>query len=176
MNTSESLQTTVLATVEPQSLNSVLSELHNLQGVTFYTPSAGRFDLVIWLNTIEQAKVYALVNQIRAMEGVVSTRTLIPFNGFANGRNFKQAHDSVATVLLGVNGQTQSVVKALEQLPNVYSAYVTPGEFDVVATIMTLRTVQPHRERSRSYNPASAIGRRMASAITWALPVPCMVS
>ena len=135
MQTSEKLQTTVLATCEPQQLTSVLSQLQTLQGVTFYTPSTGRFDLVIWLNTIEQTKVYALVNQIRAIAGVVSTRTLIPFNGFANGRNFKQAHDSVATVLLGVNGQTQSVVKALQQLPNVYSAYVMPGEFDIVATL-----------------------------------------
>ena len=135
MQATEKLQTTVLATVEPQQLNSVLSELRNLQGITFYTSATGRFDLVIWLNTTEQAKVYSLVNQIRAIEGVVSTRTLIPFNGFANGRNFKQAHDSVATVLLGVNGQAQNVVKALQQLPNVYSAYVTPGEFDIVATL-----------------------------------------
>ena len=135
MQTSEKLQTTVLATCEPQQLTSVLSQLQTLQGVTFYTPSTGRFDLVIWLNTIEQTKVYALVNQIRAIAGVVSTRTLIPFNGFANGRNFKQAHDSVATVLLGVNGQAQNVVKALQQLPNVYSAYVMPGEFDIVATL-----------------------------------------
>src|SRR2546422_7593065 len=134
MNTSESLQTTVLATCEPQQLTSVLSELQNLQGVTFYTPATGRFDLVIWLNTVEQTKGYALVNQIRAIEGVVSTSTLIPFTGFTNGRNFKQTH-SLATVLLGVNGQAQNVVKALQQLPNVYSAYVTPGEFDIVATI-----------------------------------------
>jgi DNA-binding Lrp family transcriptional regulator len=134
MNTSESLQTTVLATVEPQSLNSVLSELHNLQGISFYTPATGRFDLVIWLNTTEQTKVYSLVNEIRAIEGVVSTRTLIPFNGFANGRNFKQSN-SLATVLLGVSGQAQNVVKALQQLPSVYSAYVTPGEFDIVATV-----------------------------------------
>ena len=56
------------------------------------------------------------------------------FSGFTNGRNFK-ATNSLATVLLGVNGQAQNVVKALQQLPNVYSAYVTPGEFDVVATI-----------------------------------------
>ena len=135
MQASEKLQTTVLATCEPQQLTSVLSELRNLQGITFYTSATGRFDLVIWLNTTEQAKVYALVNQIRAIAGVVSTRTLIPFNGFANGRNFKQAHDSVATMLLGVNGQAQNVVKALQQLPNVYSAYVTPGEFDIVATV-----------------------------------------
>src|SRR5207253_10412233 len=89
MQASEKLQTTVLATCEPQQLNSVLSELRNLQGITFYTSATGRFDLVIWLNTTEQTKVYALVNQIRAIAGVVSTRTLIPFNGFANGRNFR---------------------------------------------------------------------------------------
>ena len=134
MQASEKLQTTVLATVEPQQLNSVLSELHNIQGITFYTPATGRFDLVIWLNTIEQTKFYSLVNQIRAIEGVVSTSTLIPFSGFTNGRDFK-ATNSLATVLLGVNGQVQNVVKALQQLPNVYSAYVTPGEFDIVATI-----------------------------------------
>ena len=134
MKVSETLQTTVLATVEPQSLNSVLSELHNIQGITFYTPATGRFDLVIWLNTVEQTKVYSLVSQIRAIEGVVSTRTLIPFQGFSNGKNFKQTN-SLATVLLGTNGQVQKVVQALQQLPNVYSAYVMPGEFDIVATI-----------------------------------------
>src|SRR5438552_3237252 len=64
MQTSEKLQTTVLATCEPQQLTSVLSELQTLQGVTFFTPSTGRFDLVIWLNTIEQTKAYALVNHV----------------------------------------------------------------------------------------------------------------
>src|SRR5438128_409933 len=134
MQASEKLQTTVLATVEPQQLNSVLSQLQSLQGVTFYTPSTGRFDLVIWLNTIEQTKVYSLVNQIRAIEGIVSTRTLIPFQGFTNGGSFKQT-SSVATVLLGVEGQVKNVVQALQQLPQVLSAYVMPGEFDIVATV-----------------------------------------
>ena len=134
MKASETLQTTVLATVEPQQLNSVLSELHNMQGITFYSPATGRFDLVIWLNTTEQTKVYSLVNQIRAIEGIVSTRTLIPFQGFSNGRNFKQTN-SLATVLLGVDGQVKNVVQALQQLPQVLSAYVTPGEFDIVATV-----------------------------------------
>ncbi len=134
MNTTETLSTTVLATVEPQALNGVLSHLKNMKGVTFYTAATGRFDIVIQLKTTEQAEVYSLVSQIRAIEGILTTSTLIPFQGFSNGAAFKQGN-SLATVLLGVNGRLQNVVQALQKVPSVLSAFVVPGEFDIVATL-----------------------------------------
>ena len=90
--------------------------------------------LLAWRRRLFRGPVFSLTGILYTIPSLALFSFLIPFTGFTNGRNFK-ATNSLATVLLGVNGQAQNVVKALQQLPNVYSAYVTPGEFDVVATI-----------------------------------------
>ena len=134
MNTSEIIPTTVLVSVEPGALSLVTQPVSTLKGVTLSTQVTGRFDLVIQLNTIVPEQVYQIVSQIRSISGVVSTRTLIPFSGFSNGKNFTSGN-SVALLLLGVEGQAQSLMKNLQSLPHILNASVVPGEFDVIATI-----------------------------------------
>ena len=134
MNMTEMYPTTVLVSVEPSTISLVTSKVSTIKGVSFYSQVTGRFDLVIQLNTTNTEQVLQIVNQIRSISGVLTTQTLIPFTGFTNGKNFV-AGNSVAVLLLGAQGQPQSLLKNLQTLPHVLNATIVPGEFDVVATI-----------------------------------------
>src|SRR5208282_6280982 len=110
--------------------------LRNIPGITVSSPLTGRFDFLIELKAADQRQVYELVNKVRSLSGIRSTRTYTPFEGFANGKNI-QATDSLALVLLHVNEQTQAqkVLQSMEQYAQVRNAYVVPGEFDILATV-----------------------------------------
>ena len=128
--------TTVFARVQPSMRNQVTEQLKRIQGITYFSPLAGRFDFAIELKAADQRQVYELVNKVRSISGVTSTRTYTPFEGFANGKNI-QATDSLALVLVRVNEQTQAqkVLQSMEQQAQVRNAYVVPGEFDILATV-----------------------------------------
>jgi DNA-binding Lrp family transcriptional regulator len=134
MNMTETYPTTVLVSVEPSALNTVTQQVSTLKGVAFLTQVTGRFDLVIQLNTSDVQQIYPIVNQIRAITGVVSTRTMVPVSGFSNGKNYVTG-SPLAFLLLGVEGQTQNILHNLQSLPHILNATVVPGEFDVIATI-----------------------------------------
>jgi DNA-binding Lrp family transcriptional regulator len=134
MNMTETYPTTVLVSVEPSALNTVTQQVTTIKGVAFLTQVTGRFDLVIQLNTNDVQQIYPLVNQIRAISGVLSTRTMVPVSGFSNGKNYVTG-SPLAFLLLGVEGQTQNILHNLQSLPHILNATVVPGEFDVIATI-----------------------------------------
>src|SRR5271169_6780904 len=136
MITSTMNPTTILATVQPKMRNQVAEQLRSIQGITYSSPLTGRFDFAIELKAADQKQVYELVNKVRSITGITSTRTYTPFEGFANGKNI-QATDSLALVLLQVNEQMQAqkVLQSLEQYAQIRNAYVVPGEFDILATV-----------------------------------------
>ena len=128
--------TTIIATVQPKMLKQVAEQLRNIQGITYSSPLTGRFDFAIELKAADPKQVYELVNKVRSISGITSTRTYTPFEGFANGKNV-QATDSLALVLLQVNEQMQAqkVLQSLEQYTQIRNAYIVPGEFDILATV-----------------------------------------
>ncbi len=126
--------TTIIASVQPKMFSQVTEQLRRIQGITYYSPVTGRFDLAIELKAADQKQVYELVNRVRSITGVTSTRTYTPFEGFANGKNV-QATDALALVLLQVNENAQKVLQSLEQHPQIRNAFVVPGEFDILATV-----------------------------------------
>ena len=126
--------TTIIASVQPRMLSQVTEQLKHTQGITYFSPVTGRFDLAIELKAADQKQVYALVNTIRSIAGVTSTRSYTPFEGFVNGKNV-QATDALALVLLQVNENAQKVLQSLEQQTQIRNASVVPGEFDILATV-----------------------------------------
>ncbi|MDV3278639.1 MAG: Lrp/AsnC ligand binding domain-containing protein [Nitrososphaerales archaeon] len=126
--------TTIIASVQPKMLSQVTEQLRRTQGITYFSPVTGRANLAIELKAADQKQVYDLVNKVRSITGVTSTRTYTPFEGFANGKNV-QATDSLALVLLQVNENAQKVLQSLEQHPQIRNAFVIPGEFDILATV-----------------------------------------
>jgi hypothetical protein len=115
-------------------LSQVTKQLSNVQGITFFAPTTGRFDLAIELHAMAPDQVLKVVNQIRSMTGVTATRTYTPFEGSATAKTV-QASDSLALVLLQVNEQAQKVLQSLKQNPQVRNAFAVSGEFDVLATV-----------------------------------------
>jgi DNA-binding Lrp family transcriptional regulator len=127
--------TTIFATVQPKMLGQVTEQLRNIHGITYFSPVAGRFDIAIELKAAEPKQVYELVNKVRSLNGIISTRTYTPFESYTDGRNF-QATDSLALVLVQVNEQPQKVLQSMKQLSQVRSASIVPGgEFDIIATV-----------------------------------------
>ena len=137
-NTSKSESTTILpsyviASVEPKALNSVVGQLRREQGVTLVAPTSGRHNLLVQLNSNETARVYQFVNKLRSMSGVRTTRTLSPFEGHVTERK-PLPNEALGFALLNVREEPRKVLEQLKQAP-IHSAYVVPGEFDIVATL-----------------------------------------
>ncbi len=126
--------TTILASIKPQMLNEVTKQLKTVQGITYYTATAGRFDLAIELKAMSPSQVQDVVSKIRSITGVTATRTITPFEGSATAKTV-QASDSLALVLLQVNEQAQKVLQSLKQNQHIRNAFSVQGEFDVIATV-----------------------------------------
>jgi DNA-binding Lrp family transcriptional regulator len=123
----------IVASVEPRALNSVVEQIRKEKDIVLVAPTSGRLNLVVQFNSNETAKVYPLVNKLRSMKGVRSTNTLIPFEGHLTERK-PMSNEAFAFVLLGVQEQAGKVLEQLKETP-IHSAYVVPGEFDIIATL-----------------------------------------
>ena len=134
--TTQNYPTTIIASVQPKMWSQVAEQLKSMQGITYFSPLTGRFDLAIELKAADPSQVYELVNKVRSINGITSTRTQTPFEGYTDGKNF-QSTDSLALCLVQVN-QNQAasgVLQSIKQLSQIRNAFVTPGEFDIVATV-----------------------------------------
>jgi predicted regulator of amino acid metabolism with ACT domain len=126
--------TTVFASVQPKMLRQVTEQLKKTHGITYFSPLIGRFDFAIELSSTNQQQVYELVNKIRSLEGVTSTRAYTPTMAISSDPTVK-ATDSLALVLLQVNMPAQKVLESLQQQEQVRNAFAVSGEFDIIATV-----------------------------------------
>ncbi len=131
--TTPMLPSYVIASVQPAALSRVVEQLRKEQGIRFVAPTTGRHNLVVQLNSNEPTTVYAFVTKLHSIEGVRRTRTLIPFEGHSTERK-PVANEALALAFLSVKEEPVRVLQSLKQMP-ILSAYVVPGEFDIVATV-----------------------------------------
>jgi nitrate reductase NapAB chaperone NapD len=134
MTTQNTYPTTIFVSVLPKMLGQVTEQLRSVQGINYFSPTMGRFDIAIELKAADSRRVYETINQIRSISGVTSTRTYNPVEGSATTKTV-QAADSLALVLLQVNEQAQKVLQSLQQIQQVRNAFVVQGEFDILATV-----------------------------------------
>jgi len=134
MTTQNTYPTTIFVSVSPKMLGQVTGQLRNIEGINYFSPTMGRFDMAIELKAADSRHVYEIINQIRSISGVTSTRTYNPVEGSTTTKTV-QASDSLALVLLQVNEQAQKVLQSLQQIQQVRNAFVIQGEFDIVATV-----------------------------------------
>jgi len=85
----------------------VTEQLENIEGITYFSPLVGRFNLAIELKAAEPERVHELVEKIRAIDGIKSTRTYIPRAGFAREHKGTHATDSLALAMLQVEGRSE---------------------------------------------------------------------
>jgi len=134
MTTQNTYPTTIFVSISPKMLGQVTEHLRNISGISYFSPTIGRFDMAIELKATSPSRVYEIINQIRALSGVTATRTYSPVEGSATTKTVQQA-DSLALVLLQVNEQAQKVLQSLQQIQQVRNAFVVQGEFDILATV-----------------------------------------
>ena len=134
--TTQNYPTTIIASVQPKMWSQVAEQLKTMQGITYFSPLTGRFDLAIELKAADPSQIYELVNKVRSINGITSTRTQTPFEGYTDGKNF-QSTDSLALCLVQVNQNqpVSGVLQSMKQISQIRNAFVTPGEFDIVATV-----------------------------------------
>jgi len=133
MTAQNTYPTTIFVSVLPKMLGQVTEHLRSVQGINYFSPTIGRFDLAIELKATDSRRVYETINEIRSLSGVTATRTYNPVEGSATTKTV-QAADSLALVLLQVNEQAQKVLQSLQQIQQVRNAFVVQGEFDILAT------------------------------------------
>jgi len=126
--------TTIFVSILPKMLGQVTEHLRSIQGISYFSPTIGRFDMAIELKATDSSRVYEIINQIRSLSGVTATRTYNPVEGSATSKPVQQA-DSLALVLLQVNEQAQKVLQSLQQIDQVRNAFVVQGEFDIIASV-----------------------------------------
>ena len=134
MTTQNTYPTTIFVSILPKMLGQVTEHLRSVQGINYFSPTIGRFDMAIELKATDSKHVYETINQIRSLSGVTATRTYNPVEGSATTKKV-QAADSLALVLLQVNEQAQKVLQSLQQIQQVRNAFVVQGEFDILATV-----------------------------------------
>jgi len=134
MTAQNTYRTTIFVSVLPKMLGQVTEHLRSVQGINYFSPTIGRFDLAIELKATDSRRVYETINEIRSLSGVTATRTYNPVEGSATTKTV-QAADSLALVLLQVNEQAQKVLQSLQQIQQVRNAFVVQGEFDILATV-----------------------------------------
>lgn len=134
MTTQNTYPTTIFVSILPKMLGQVTEQLRSIQGINYFSPTIGRFDMAIELKATDSRRVYETINQIRSLNGVTATRTYNPVEGSATTKTV-QAADSLALVLLQVNEQAQKVLQSLQQIEQVRNAFVVQGEFDILATV-----------------------------------------
>ena len=67
----------VLICCEPQKEGEVLDALRKLEGLAYVHPLFGRYDMVALIRALDLHAASEIVGQIRAIDGVTSTETLV---------------------------------------------------------------------------------------------------
>lgn len=126
------LPTHIIAYVEPKVLNSTVQQLRKEENIRLIAPTSGKNNLFVLYNSNEPSKVYPFVSKLRAMQGVRRTSTLIPFEGYMAEKK-PLGDEAFAFVFLNVR-EHRRVFEHLKQA-RIHSAYVVPGEYDIIATL-----------------------------------------
>ena len=67
----------VLIKADPQKTKQAYDTIKSLEGVANITAVFGRFDLVVMIRALDMDATSKLLSKIRAVDGVISTETLI---------------------------------------------------------------------------------------------------
>ncbi len=127
------LPTYLFATVGKQQLNAVLSKLKEVAYIRWFGTTSGRFDVVASFKGNDMQKTYSAIKEIKAINGVVSTTSIVPFEGHVNPQ--QNGESAMAQVFLRVNRPVQDVIQSLKNISGVTEALAVTGQWDVLTTM-----------------------------------------
>ncbi len=124
----------VLAGIERGQIAEVVRSLKSLPQVEEGALLIGRFDLLIRIGHYDRSDLYRYVSQIRAMPGIRTTSTHIPFEGFTKDHMVEE-NDALAISLLRTESAPAEILAQLKNLRYVAEAYIIPGDWDLLAIL-----------------------------------------
>ena len=78
--------TYVLIKAQRDHVTHVVEELRKFNEIEFSAQVTGRYDLVMRIKNTNPEQIYNIVNKIRTINGVTTTNTFTPNDGFVNGQ------------------------------------------------------------------------------------------
>lgn len=133
IQTANALPTYVFATVEKQELKSVLNKLKEVAYIHWFGSTSGRYDVVASFKGNDMQKTYAAIKEIRSINGVVSTTSLVPFEGHVKPQ--RNGGHAMGQVFLRVDRPAQEMIQSLKSISGVSEALAVSGQWDVLATV-----------------------------------------
>lgn len=133
IQTASTLPTYLFATVGKQQLSSVLNKLKEVAYIRWFGSTSGRYDVVASFKGNDMQKTYSAIKEIKSINGVVSTTSVVPFEGHVNPK--QNGEKAMAQVFLRVNRPVQDVIQSLKNISGVTEALAVTGQWDVLTTM-----------------------------------------
>ena len=124
----------ILAVIERGQVAEVVKAVKELPQVEEGALLIGRFDLLIRVGHYDRSDLYKSVSDIRAMPGIRTTSTHIPFEGFTKEYMVNE-NDALAISLLRLEGSLPDVLAQLKTLRHVVEGHTIPGDWDLLAIL-----------------------------------------
>ena len=131
--TANGLPTYLFATVEKQEINQVMKKLRNIDYIQWSGSTSGRYDFVAAFKGSDMQKSYSAVKEIRAIDGIVSTTCLVPFEGYTNSQ--KNGGHAMGQIFLRVDKPAEDVIQSLKKISGVTETLAVAGKWDILATV-----------------------------------------
>lgn len=131
----------ILAVIERGRIADVVKAMKELNQVEEGALLMGRFDLLVRVGHYDRSDLYRTVSEMRAMPGIRSTSTHIPFEGFTKDYTVEE-NDALAISLLRSEASPQAVLAQLKNLEHVVEGHVIPGDWDLLAILHSKQVEQ----------------------------------
>lgn len=128
----------ILAVMERGQIADVVKAIKEFEQIEEGALLIGRFDLLVRVGHYDRSDLYRIVSQIRAMPGIRSTSTHIPFEGFTKDYSVDE-NDALAISLLRTDGSPSAVLNQLRSLRHVVEGHIIPGDWDLLAILHSKR-------------------------------------
>jgi len=128
----------ILAVMERGQIADVVKAVKEFEQVEEGALLIGRFDLLVRVEHYDRSDLYRTVSQIRAMPGIRSTSTHIPFEGFKKDYTVDE-NDALAITLLRTEAPPPTVLTQLKNLRHVVEGHIIPGDWDLLAILHSKR-------------------------------------
>jgi DNA-binding Lrp family transcriptional regulator len=123
-----------LAVIERGQVADVVKTVKELPQVEEGALLIGRYDLLIRVGHYDRTGLYKVVLDIRSLQGIKSTSTHIPFEGFTKDYVVDE-NDALAISLLRSQGTLENVLSQLKGLEHVVEGHIIPGDWDLIAIL-----------------------------------------
>jgi DNA-binding Lrp family transcriptional regulator len=131
----------VLAVLERGQVADVVRAVRELPQVEEGALLIGRYDLLVRVEHYDRPGLYKIVSDLRAMPGIRSTSTHIPFEGFTKDYTVNE-NDALAISLLRSEGSLESVLAQLKDLEQVVEGHIIPGDWDLLIILHSAHVEQ----------------------------------